>query len=279
MTVKDEIEKQGERLAVEVLKAARNDRNTVAAGRELGKAALTVTKCINVALLPVAALNYGFEKARVYFTEDFEKEMAAKAGQIPPEHVVEPKASVAGPALQGLAFAHDEAGLRQMYLSLLATAMDDRYEDMAHPAFVEVIRQLTGQEAELLAVILRRDAIPIVELRIRKKGVQGWKVGRRHVIDLRDRTTGEQVAAMRIPEMVDNWSRLGLVECRYDEHLTDPDAYKDMESRPEVAQVRAAWNGDDISVSWERGVLKRTSFGAQFAQVVGLLRQDKSGPT
>jgi len=58
-----------------------------------------------------------------------------KAAGIPPEHVVEPKASIAGPALQALAFSHEEPDLREMYLNLLRASMDARTAKVAHPAF------------------------------------------------------------------------------------------------------------------------------------------------
>ena len=98
-------------IASELLKAAGNDPNVKAAGHELGKAALTVARCISNALLPIAAVNFAFDKARAYFSGQFEVEMSAKAENIPPEFVTDPKPSIAGPALQGLAFSYEEHDL------------------------------------------------------------------------------------------------------------------------------------------------------------------------
>ncbi len=153
--------------AGKVYDAVKYDPGMTVAKQQLVKTATTLTKAINVALLQIAALNYGYEKAKAYFTEKFESEMNEKASTIPPDQVVEPKASVAGPALQGLAFSHEEPDLKEMYLNLLKSAMDGRMAEQAHPAFVETIRQLTADEARLLKLVLECNSpLPIVEIRI-----------------------------------------------------------------------------------------------------------------
>ena len=49
-----------------------------------------------------------------------------------------------------------------MYLNLLATAMDKDTVERAHPAFAEVIRQLTPDEARILPVLVAERTIPQV---------------------------------------------------------------------------------------------------------------------
>src|SRR5262245_6984652 len=136
--------KDGVALVGELIRAAGDNPNVHAAGSELGKTALTITTAINNVLLPVAAVNFAFLKARDYFEKKFPADLSRVAKEIPQESVIEPKASVAGPALQGLAFSHEEPSLREMYLKLLSSAMDRRICDRAHPAFVEIIRQLNS---------------------------------------------------------------------------------------------------------------------------------------
>ncbi|HEV8398139.1 MAG TPA: DUF4393 domain-containing protein [Vicinamibacterales bacterium] len=155
----------------EVIKLAGESPEVRAAGGELGKTALTITKAINNALLPLAAVNVAFDKARNYFSERFEKELTTKVAEIPADDLIEPKASVAGPALQGLAFSHEEPDLKNLYLNLLATAMDARVAAGVHPTFVEIIRQLTAEEASLLRTVLReRGTIAAAEVRVAVAG-------------------------------------------------------------------------------------------------------------
>ena len=130
MTIDDKL-KITKEIVGKVIEAAGENPDVKAAGTELAQASLTIAKTINNALLPLAAVNFAFDKARTYFAERFQSDLAAKAAAIPPDQIVEPKAFIAGPALQGLAFSHEEPDLKEMYLSLLASAMDGRVSSSA----------------------------------------------------------------------------------------------------------------------------------------------------
>lgn len=266
--------KQGVVLIGEIIKAAGANPNVKEAGGNLGQTALTITKTINNVMLPLAAVNFAFDKARTYFAERFPQELSAKASAIPAEQLVEPKASIAGPALQGLAFTHEETNLKEMYLSLLATAMDGRVKAEAHPAFVEIIKQLDSEEAGLLQGLLREDVagFAIVEIRITKNGEQGWNVLEKHIMNFTSPMTGEPWESPRQGAMIDNWVRLGLAEVYYGtKKLGGKDAYAWVDTRPEYIRHKAREQGEPIKISFEPGVISRTALGFQFGRAVGLL--------
>ncbi len=273
MTIDNSIEtaKNGVALVGEILKAAGDNPNVKEAGHNLGQTALTIAKTINNALLPLAAVNFAFDKARVYFSEKFQQDISQKASAIPPEKLIEPKASIAGPALQGLAFTHEEANLKDMYLSLLATSMDGRVASEAHPAFVEIIKQLDSEEADLIRGILQSpNAIAIVEVRITTVGEQGWIALATHLLNLTSIKTSLPVEVPRFPAMVDNWVRLGLVDVDYAKHLTAEHSYDWVEDRPEIVRYRQTHESETKKLSFVNGVIMRTSLGIQFAKAVGL---------
>ena len=265
---------EGAYVITEIIKAAGDDPHVKEAASNLGQTAVTLTKTINDALLPLAAINFAFDKARAYFSGGFQQDIAGKTANIPPENIVEPKASVAGPMLQGLAFTHEEPNLREMYLSLLATAMDSRVAADAHPAFVEIIKQLDSRDARLIRGVLQSSsAIPIVEIRGRwlKDPERGYKMQLRHLLNLTDTTTGRPVEDARVPAMVDNWIRLRLVEVTYDTFLTAPEHYAWVEQRPEFIRLSEQLNSEELKVEFQKGILQRTGFGVQFAKAIGLL--------
>jgi hypothetical protein len=269
--VTDPVEDAKGAVVGELIKATRDNPDVKEAGRKLGQAANTVATTINNALLPLAAVNFAFDKARTYFAGTFQQDLSQKAEAIPPEHIVEPKASIAGPALQGLAFTHEEPQLRNLYLSLLATAMDKRKATDAHPAFVEIIKQMTAEEARLIQNVLRSsNAIALVEVRKETAGEDGWRSLARHLGHLCDDkdTPVEDPAA---PAMIDNWTRLGLVEVSYERFLTGADSYKWVEERPEYKRLRQEHETDKVKLSYQRGLMARTALGIQFARAVGLI--------
>lgn len=278
MTIDEKLKtaKEGVTLLAEVMKAARDDPNVQVAGSELGKTALTITKTINNALLPLAAINFAFDKAREYFAERFQCDLGDKAAGIPPDKVVEPKASVAGPALQGLAFSHEEPDLKDMYLNLLTSAMDGRVADRTHPAFVEIIRQPNSEEAKLLRSVIRAAKLPVAEIRLTAQLPNSWHMLLRHLLNLRGPKSGQPLENQRIPAIVDNWIRLGLVEVSYSEHLAGLDSYNWVEERPGFRYFRATRETQKEKVTFQKGILERTAFGEQFATVVGLLSHQAS---
>lgn len=258
-------------LVGEIIKAAGDNPKVKEAGQNLGQAALTITKTINNALLPLASVNFAFDKARIYFSENFQSDISQKASDIPIEYIVEPKASIAGPTLQGLAFTHEEVNLKDMYLSLLATAMDGRRASEAHPAFVEIIKQLNSEEADLIRGILQSPiAIAIIEVRITEVGSTGWGTLTKHLLNLTDSEANSPVEDPKIPAMVDNWIRLGLVDVDYAKHLNAAESYAWVEGRPEVARFRQERESETQKISFKNGIIMRTALGIQFAKAVGL---------
>lgn len=262
--------KESVSLVTEVIKAAGDNPKVVEAANNLGQTAVTLTKTINNVLVPLAAINFAFDKAREYFSGRFQQDIAEKAEAIPPEHVVEPKASIAGPTLQGLAFTHEEPNLKEMYLNLLATAMDGRSSSLAHPAFVEIIKQLDSEDARLVQGALKSSAaIPIIQIH-RNLKTGGYNLLVHHLLDLKDTATGAPVEDPQLPAMIDNWIRLGLVEVAYDKHLTDSAHYSWAEMRPEYVRLSQMPQPEGAKIEYQKGIMQRTELGKRFARAIGL---------
>jgi hypothetical protein len=258
-------------LVAEVIKAAGDNPQVREAAGNLGQTAITLTKTINNVLVPLAAINFAFDKARDYFSGRFQQDMAEKAQAIPPEHVVEPKASIAGPMLQGLAFTHDEPNLKEMYLNLLTTSMDGRSASFAHPAFVEIIKQLDSEDARLVQEVLQTaNPIPIIQIHKKLKDNSGYSLLVQHQLNLTNSTTGVPVEYPQLPAMIDNWIRLGLVQVEYDKWLTDAARYSWAEQRPEFLRLSQEPQPDEAKVEYQKGIMQRTEFGKRFARAIGL---------
>ena len=258
-------------LVAEVLKAAGDNPQVKEAAGNLGQTAVTLTRTINNVLVPLAAINFAFDKARAYFSGNFQQDIAAKAQAIPPEHIVEPKASIAGPTLQGLAFTHEEPNPKEMYLNLLATSMDGRSASLAHPAFVEIIKQFDSEDARLVRGALQSpNAIPIVQIHHKLKDGSGYNLLVQHLLNLHNLNTGVPIEDPHLPAMIGNWIRLGLVDVAYDKHLTDLGQYSWVALRPEFLRLSEALPPDQGKVEYEKGIMQRTELGKRFALAIGL---------
>ena len=122
------------------------------AARELGDGLATVAKSVKIALAPLKAGVWGYEQIEDWLSVRVTRILADRK-VLEPEP---PPLSIAGPLVLQMAFAKDEPDLKEMYASLLASAMDPD-NSSAHPSFVSIIQQLSPDEAKILKYISRFD--------------------------------------------------------------------------------------------------------------------------
>src|SRR5690606_33782216 len=131
------------------------------AAKQIGQSLETVTKTVNIALAPIKALVWGYEKI-----EDFiSTRVSDKLKNVPKENITSPQPEVAGPAVEALRYAGHDENLRELYANLLANAMDIDTVREAHPGFVEILKNISSEEAILLQAFLSRHSYPILEIR------------------------------------------------------------------------------------------------------------------
>lgn len=82
--------------------------------------------------------------------EALKAETIAELQKIKPENQIEPKLCVAGTAMDAAKYFVEEPDLRSMFAKLIASASDLSKVTTVHPAFVEIIKQLTPFEAKIL---------------------------------------------------------------------------------------------------------------------------------
>jgi hypothetical protein len=229
-----------------------------------------------VILRPVARL---MGVSPEYFNTAFAEDFGAAIADIPEDNLQTPKAIVAGPALEGLAYTLDEPDLKEMYLKLIATASDDRISSSAHPSFSEIIRQLSAEEAVLLKSMSweHNQLQAIVNVRVTAAGEEGGRTVFSNITVFNNDDPFTINYADTAPTYLDNWRRLGLVELDYTTHITDPSDYDWVEKHPQIISLRAYLAGDKFaedgivrSVDVVKGVMRVTAFGRSFATAVGL---------
>lgn len=196
-----------------LLRVAEGMPEMVAAARNMA-ARTAVKERVKLKLYQPFARMLGVSKA--YFEDTFPREMGAKIADIPAENLITPPASVAVPALQGLSYTFEESSLKELYLNLLATASDDRRSYQAHPAFAEIIKQLSPNETKLLNSLLSVGSSVAVRVKYYPAEPPGsFVVLISHLLPIADETTDGPKEEPQAPTWVDNWQRLGLVSVTY----------------------------------------------------------------
>ncbi len=239
---------------------------------EIGKGLQTVAKTIHIALAPVSALIWGYERIAEHLTARLTEKLAGT----PPERIVPPHINVAGPAIEAMRFTGDIETLREMYASLLAASMDTATRNDAHPAFVEIIRQLVPDEARILAHISNGHRRPVINIDVMNLGPDGGTVTAARWISMIDEQAGLD-SPERAPIYFDNLNRLGLTEIPAMIGLTKPGLYDELENHPNVLAVRRDIDArEGYRSQLERRFVALTSLGRQFVSVCVLPKEGEA---
>lgn len=169
------------------------------------------------------------------------------------------------------------ATVRERYLNLLAAAMDDQTSARVHPAFLTVLRQLTGDEVRLISQFQHDGPYPLVTVVARYKYGGPISTELRHYSLLGVEAGCEHPD--RVPMYIDNLCRLGLTEIRPVRVSDDTRAFRAVEQSAEVkaaiARVEAnppaplkeggqEDDGDRVVPDVQRKALFVTDFGRRF---------------
>ena len=132
------------------------------ATQESGKTLALIPRAINAALIPLRQ----WIAEREYKLAETEKLLAKKLENVAEDKIVTPEAYVAVPAIQAISYSMDSEELRNLYANLLAKAMNSDTKDMVHPAYTNIISQMTPLEAKVLHYISNEPEqdIPIIDL-------------------------------------------------------------------------------------------------------------------
>lgn len=179
---------------------------------EAGKLVGRIPRAINAAL---SGLDQWILK-KEYNVSMTKKSLESKLESIEPDKIVPPEPYVAVPALQAIAYTINSNELHDLYANLLSKAMVSYTKDNVHPSFVEIIKQMSPNDALVIKKITESDGIiPAATLSIAMKIKGVHLVNQSHpetyyldvIFDLHiDNMTDEQI---RIS--MDNLNRLGLI--------------------------------------------------------------------
>ncbi|MFM0077183.1 Abi-alpha family protein [Paraburkholderia sediminicola] len=128
----------------EVAKAAYDD-TVSGALKETGKIGQDLVKTLRLVLFPLqytAALQ-----------DRLSKHLRKSIDRVPEDRRIAPIESLALPIAEQLRFHDEESIVGDMFVSLLARAMDRERVGEAHPAFVQIVSQLAPDEAVLIQQI------------------------------------------------------------------------------------------------------------------------------
>lgn len=222
----------------------------------VGQALQGATK---VALAPISALVWGYDKIAGYLDVAIPEYFAKK--KIDREKIVTPDPAVAVPLVEAMRYTSHKPELREMFTNLLGASMNSEVVD-EHPAFVEIIKQLSSDECKMLKYLYEDNIMPMMKMRIKLGEGKGEIDATPYFSDI-CYTTGCHYP-QKFPEYLDNLRRLGLVEVYYDRFLTNDEYYVKLKEHVAFVKVIA---DEKTTVIEKKSKYELSELGKKFCSV------------
>jgi len=250
--------------------------------KESGKIIARIPRAINAALVSVDK----WILEREYSLQKTKKILENKLQDVQPEKIVPPESSVAVPVILAISYCIDNDELRELFATLLANAMNEDYKDKIHPAFVEIIRQLSPldvlmikkgkylQEYRTLLRIFECEKIKDDDVNMHEAGMKGFCTSdlknpvfshySSSVYEINQNAEARSISVF-------NLHRLGLINTDYIEKIIPPEKYKQVyneliESDFYRRHLKIA-ERNNLHLRFTRGYTSPTAFGKQFYEL------------
>lgn len=223
--------------------------------QQVGKALGTVLGLGNTVLWPIHWAN---ERSRIYLEKNLQ-DYRAQLENIPLEKVVPVAPEIGVPIAEKLTYVRDPK-LAYMYVTLLAKASNADSAWEAHPSFVNVINNLSPDEALLLEFFVNGNDLPFLTAK--------WEAPGKYRIAgdllIASEHSNSLIYPQNVPAYLSNLAGLGLVSIHHDRSIHGSDVYKTLEAHwstqfpPEMAP------DPDRTLKFQSGTISVTTFGSQF---------------
>ena len=201
--------------------------------------------------------------------DNLDQMVTEKLKNLPAECIVPPTARITVPTIQKASIT-EEAEIREIYANLLTNSMNSVVKNGVHPSFVEIISQLSPDEAKVLRYMHPRQGIPT--LGIKRVFNDGG-----HSTIIKDFSNVPELANCERPNdsevYIDNLVRLGLARRSVNEWYSDEAMYEPLISHQ---FIQSYWNryaenpqnlADFKKLEYVKGFCALTAFGKNFCDI------------
>lgn len=231
-----------------------------ATGKTLG----LIPRAIKAALSPLEK----WILQKEYNIEATKRMLEKKLENIPPENISSPEPYVAVPAMQYISYCVNNDELRDMYANLLANSMINIVKKGVHPGFVDIIKQLSPDEARILKYMIEgHEAIPIINVRYQNEHGEGIDV-LKNFSDIGEKSGCE--STIETEAAFDNLIRLGLISQREWVSLTNKKLYESLKTHERIKEyndIKELIDKGYNKIVYNEGFVSLSSFGKSFCNI------------
>lgn len=230
-----------------------------------GNVLAIIPQAVERALLPV---QQWIVEGQYKFAET-KKLLEKKLENVSPEDIVSPEPYIAIPALQAISYSMDNEEIRNMYANLLASSMYEKVRNNVHPAFVEIIKQLSPDEAKILKYVhaVKRN-VPLISFRVENISDRSGNVVYKYLsplhTEIKDLEYKEQE---KIILALENLERQNLIVVEKNYTLTDKQEYESLFCDKRAEELLSKKLPEDMKWDWVKTYFSLTEFGKIFCDI------------
>lgn len=195
----------------------------------------------------------------------YKESISKKVDAIPEENLQEPPMSIVGPALEASKYYIEEEELREMFANVIAASMDSSKSREVHHSFVEIIKQLSPQDANNIKSLKYSKILPIANFNLKDVDKNSHSMVRNLVFstDYENKTIDENDSSS-----ISNIVRLGLASISFEESLSAEGIYDIYEQSTLFTSLQETHNNEKQKLEVKRGLVIVTPLGVKFMNTV-----------
>ena len=231
--------------------------------RQVGKALDTVLGLGNTVLWPVQWVN---ERTRMTLQQNLQK-YRQKLENMADEEIVSVAPEIGVPIAEKLAYVAD-GRLSDLYVELLATASKVNTVSHAHPSFVNVIDNLSPDEAVLLEEFVGESDMAFVSAKWVHPNTGVYSFASELLID--QLILSSLMFPGNLPAYISNLAGLGIVTIHPERSVYESSEYEYLEQYWRPLLPDTCEGHPERTLQFQNGVVCLTTFGRQFMDACGV---------
>ncbi len=187
-----------------------------------------ITKLLSVVTTFIDNATYKYIANSEMKKKQFLEKLSEKYNSIPEDSLKEPNINILGNVMDSLKYNLDENYLVEMYTNILISDMDSRTKNKCHICFVEILKQLSKNDLEVLNRIYmmkHTSSIPFGKLNIVDSNNKTLKYELHNPIYIANIDNYVIDDYNAFSTSIENLNRLGLIEINYTKYFTDKSIY------------------------------------------------------